>query len=333
MRQFDFSRRPNLSPPVHARDHPQPPRTSVIITSYNYAEYLPVAMASVLSQTDQDLELLVVDDGSTDDSVAVAQTFQDPRVVVLAGSHRGIGSTRNRGVRVARGRYIAFLDADDLWTPDKLTVQCRWLESHPHTGCVYSRFGVIDVDAQILSRGHSCFGSKPSGWILRQLLVGNCIGTPSTICVRRELFERERLRFDETDTFAEDWHFYLSMACRTEISYIPRTLAYHRQHARNISGSVMHLFPQVLRTGLLGLTLAKLYLSMSERQISYLRTRMKASADAFAGREYVKTGDLVQAIPHIRRSLSRYPWSPREIVLALLASSGWIPNLLVRRLK
>lgn len=322
-----------MSPPMHAAGYPKFPRTSVIITSYNYAAYLPAAMASVLNQTDQDLELLVVDDGSEDDSVVVARAVQDPRVIVLAGPHRGVGSARNAGVRAAKGSYIAFLDADDLWTQDKLAVQCGWLDGHLRIGCVYSRFGVIDTDDRVLSRGHSYFGSKPSGRILQQLLIGNCIGTPSTICVRRELFEKEGLTFDETDTFVDDWHFYLSMACRTEISYLPRTLVYHRQHVRNMGGSMQRLLPQILRTGLSGLTLARAHLRLSERRTAHLRTRMKAHADALAAREYAKAGNLVRAMPHMRRSLQRYPWSPPEVLLALFMAYGRIPDLLIRRLK
>lgn len=309
------------------------PRTSVIIPSFNYAKYLPAAIASVLAQTDRDFELLIIDDGSTDGSVTVARGFSDPRVRLLLQPHRGFGAARNAGMRAACGRYIAFLDADDIWVPDKLAVQCEVLDRRPEIGLVYTRFGVIDADGRVQSQGRGYLAAKPSGAILRRLLGGNVIGTPSTICVRRHLIQSHHVLFDETSTHSEDWHFYLRLAVRTRVQFVPRTLVYHRQHMRNRYGCVPTVRSETLRTARFGLDLAREQLGLAEREIQRIERRQYAYAEALAAREYVKAGKLTHARAHAWHALMRYPWNVREMVLCLLASVGWVPWAITRHLK
>jgi len=310
----------------------QAPRTTVIITSFNYAEYLPAAIASVLAQTDGDFELLIVDDGSTDGSLAVARSYADPRVRVLVEPHRGVGPTRNVGLQAARGRYIAFLDADDIWMPGKLAAQCAVLDRCPDIGLVYTRFGVIDAGGRMQSR-RSYLAPKPSGAILRDLLESNVIGTPSTICFRRDLIEKNMLCFDDTHTYSEDWHFYLRVAIHTLVHHLPRTLAYHRQHARNTGGRVTIIMKETLQTGRFGLELARERLEVTESELKLLERRVLAYAEAIAGREYLKAGNWALARAHAARSLAHQPWNIRETVLYLLASIGWVPQVVTRHLK
>jgi glycosyltransferase involved in cell wall biosynthesis len=309
------------------------PRTSVVITSYNYAEYLPFAIDSVLNQSDVDLELLIVDDGSTDGSLEIARACSDPRVRVLTHPHRGLGATRNAGMLAANGRYVAFLDADDVWVREKLAVQCGLMDRCPDVGLSYTRFGVIDSNGQIQSSGYSYLASRPSGAILRRLLTGNVIGTPSAICVRRDLIEKAGLRFDETLTYSEDWRFYLDLATRTRVRHIPITLAYHRRHSRNLSRDIPTAMAQSLRTGRSGIELARAHLGLTERRLQRVRRRMTAYVESLAAREYVKAGNLERARIHAVKSLRQYPWNVRGALLSLFASIGWMPRSIVRRLK
>jgi glycosyltransferase involved in cell wall biosynthesis len=309
------------------------PRTSVIITSYNYARYLPAAMASVLGQTDRDLELIIVDDGSSDDSLAIARACADPRVRVIVQPHHGLGAARNRGIRSARGRYIAFLDADDVWTPDKLARQCDVLGRRPNVGMVYTRFGIIDAEGRRQSRGYGYLSPAPSGAVLRYLVRGNVVGTPSTICVRRDLLLGHDVYFDETNSYAEDWHFYLRLAPQCAFSYLARTLVFHRQHGANLQGIMSERMPQSLNTGRFALAQAGQYLNATSDDLRRMKFRLDAYIEAMAAREYAKAGDLGRARVHAARSLRGYPWRVTEAVLYLCATLGWVPGGIIRHLK
>jgi glycosyltransferase involved in cell wall biosynthesis len=309
------------------------PRTSVLITSFNYAEYLPAAITSVLHQTDPDFELLVVDDGSTDDSRAVVHACADPRVRLLVQPHRGRGAARNTGMRAAAGRYIAFLDADDIWVADKLARQCAILDGCADVGIVYSRYGVIDADGRVQSQGRSYFSPKPSGAILRHLLTGNVIGTPSTICFRRRLIEDQDVVVDETGTYREDWHFFLLLAARCRVHYLPRTLAYHRQHRRNAQGNVSAGLAESRCTAQFGLKLARERFGFTEHEVKRVERRVLAYIEAVAGHEFIKVGDWARARAHEARSLRHYPWNVVEIALFLMTSVGWVPRVITQHLK
>ena len=113
---------------------------SVIIPAYNHAKYLSEAIQSVLNQTYQNFEILIVDDGSTDNTRQVVQNYTDQRIKYIYQENRGLAASRNAGLRVTQGEYVAFLDADDIFLPHKLEVQLDWFEAHPSCGMVFSGF-------------------------------------------------------------------------------------------------------------------------------------------------------------------------------------------------
>jgi glycosyltransferase involved in cell wall biosynthesis len=305
------------------------PRTSVVIPSYDYARFLPAAIASVLAQTDADLELLVVDDGSTDGSLELARACRDPRVRVLARAHAGLPAARNAGMRAARGRYLAFLDADDLWEPEKLALQVGVLEREAAAGLVYARFGVIDAEGRVRAGGRSLLARKPSGAILPALLRGNVVGTPSTVCLRRALVEPGGLRFDETGRYTEDWHFYLLAATRTRVRHLPRTLAWHRQHDRSMQGDLDAMRQRNLATVELALELARAHLGLGGRALRRAAARLHAYVESVEARERFKAGDFAGARAHAARALRRRPWDPRDALLYLAARAPWMPRAAV----
>jgi len=184
------------------------PAVSVIIPTYNRAEMLPRAIDSVLSQTFRNFELIVVDDGSTDRTADALAAYQD-RVILLTRPHRGVSAARNQGLTAARGEFIAFLDSDDYWLPEKLTVQVDFFRQHPRsficqTEEVWYRRG------QRVNPGKK--HAKPSGDIFLSSLE-LCLVSPSAVMIRKELFDRVGV-FDESLPACEDYDLWLRIAAR-----------------------------------------------------------------------------------------------------------------------
>ena len=129
------------------------PDVSVVIATYNMGAYIHQAVASVLAQQDSDLEVVVVDDGSEDNTQEALRAFADePRVRVLSQENQGQPKAKNAGIRAARGRYIAFCDADDYWLPQKLSLQLPLLKTNPRVGVVYSAISTLEADGELRSR-------------------------------------------------------------------------------------------------------------------------------------------------------------------------------------
>jgi glycosyltransferase involved in cell wall biosynthesis len=197
------------------------PKVSVIISTYNRAHFLSEALESVLSQDYSDFELLVVDDGSDDETYNVIKPYLS-QIGYIWQENRGVSSARNLGIGLARGEYIAFLDSDDLWKREKLRVQVRFMEergfSVSYTEEIWIRKGVL-VNPK---KRHKKF----SGRIFEKVLP-LCLISPSSMMVRREVFEKIGL-FDESLPVCEDYEFGIRLAKSYEIGLIEERLIVKR---------------------------------------------------------------------------------------------------------
>jgi len=208
------------------------PAVSVIIPTYNRALMVKEAIESVLAQSYADRELIVVDDGSTDETKAVVSSFIPPLSYVYQ-EHQGVSAARNRGVVQARGEYLAFLDSDDLWLKDKLCRQMGFMKSHPealicYTDEIWIRRGVR-VNPM---KKHS----KYSGMIFPHCLP-LCIISPSSALFARRLLDEVGM-FDETLAVCEDYDLWLRIAARYPIYLIEAPLIVKRGgHADQLSRS------------------------------------------------------------------------------------------------
>ncbi|MDQ3809566.1 MAG: glycosyltransferase, partial [Chloroflexota bacterium] len=177
------------------------PVVSVIIPTYNRAAYLREAVASVRAQTYATWELIVVDDGSTDDTWAYLSSLREHRLRVIAQAHCGNpASLRNVGLRAARGEYIAFLDSDDLWAPEKLETQLRDLVAHPDHRWSYSKVRFIDGKSQEIPESRFAPWRPYSGMIFEELLIHEAKIACPTVLTERSLIE-EASGFDESLPF------------------------------------------------------------------------------------------------------------------------------------
>ncbi len=197
------------------------PTVTVIIPSYNRTQFLKEAIGSVLAQDFRDFELIVVDDGSTDDTLQLLDSY--PEIRVVRQNHRGVSTARNAGVARASGRFVAFLDSDDLWLPGKLSAQIAFFKTHPtalicQTEEVWIRNG-IRVNRK---KRHK----KRSGMIFEHCLELCCV-SPSAVMMQRRLLE-EVGGFDEALPACEDYDLWLRIACRFPIYLISTPLVVKR---------------------------------------------------------------------------------------------------------
>jgi glycosyltransferase involved in cell wall biosynthesis len=196
--------------------------TSIIIPTFNRASLVKEAIESVLAQTNQQFELIVVDDGSTDNTSEILSSFEG-RIQTIQMRHTGPSAARNRGIREARGDFIAFLDSDDLWLPEKLKKQIDFFENRPEVLICQTEETWIRNGVRVNPlKKHT----KYSGWIFCQCLP-LCIVSPSSVMLHRRVLEKVGL-FDEGLLACEDYDLWLRIASRYPIYLIKERLIVKR---------------------------------------------------------------------------------------------------------
>lgn len=201
---------------------------SVIIPAYNSAHLIETALASVLAQTHRDVEIVVVDDGSTDNTRAVIESFHGS-CLYLHQRHAGPSVARNFGIRHSSGELIAFLDADDAWRPDKLAIQAARFEQQPEIGLLESGYYLCNAALKPL-RYHP--PARLRGRAYEAMLKAYNAPNNSTVVVKRELIEQAG-GFDPTFSVLEDYELWLRIAEIATFEYSDEALAYTRIHPGN----------------------------------------------------------------------------------------------------
>jgi glycosyltransferase involved in cell wall biosynthesis len=192
------------------------PLVSVVIPAHNAERTIRATIASVLNQTITDLEIIVVDDGSQDGTVAIAHSFSDPRIQVISKPNGGVAVARNCGIACTTGEFIAFLDADDCWKTDKLEKQLAALQANPKAAVAYSWTDWIDESGQFLRHGRHL---SPSGNVYAALLTTNFLENGSNLLVRRSALMQVG-GFDESLSRAHDWEMGLRLAAQFEFAVV-----------------------------------------------------------------------------------------------------------------
>lgn len=199
------------------------PTVSVIIPTYRRANVIRGCLDSVLDQTEKDIEVIVVDDCSGDETQSVVTTPADPRVVFVEHeTNRGGNAARKTGVDRARGRWVAFLDSDDLWLPTKLERQLDGLASRDGYGMSYTWFDSCTPSGEILA------GPRPrvEGLQCNELLIRNVVGTFSTLLVARELLEAVGGP-DPSLQSCQDWDLFIRLNRVTPMTVVPEVLVHY----------------------------------------------------------------------------------------------------------
>jgi glycosyltransferase involved in cell wall biosynthesis len=212
-------------------------RCSVLIPAFNAEAYIGKSIESVLSQTLQDIEVIVVDDGSADATIEVIRRFGD-RVRLLSQENRGPAAARNAALEVSTGEFVALLDADDTWLPNRLERLVGYLDAHPETGfvtgdayLVYEDEPSTDTYYNDLLKGYEWHDTNQAQWIVRY----NYVHVMTVI--RRALFDRHG-RFAENLKGVEDWDLWIRFLCRGErVGLVREPLAYYRIRGGSLGGT------------------------------------------------------------------------------------------------
>lgn len=219
------------------------PKISVVIPVYNGAKTIRETLESVLNQTFSDFELIVIDDGSSDSTVNIVNQIQDSRLKVFSYSNAGTAMSRNRGIYQSTGEYISFIDADDLWTADKLEAQLKALENNPQTAVAYSWTNCIDESSKFLRRGGH---TTANGDVYAQLLVVNFLANGSNPLIRKQAL-KEVGEFDKSLVGTEDWDMWLRLAARFHFVAVPTPQILYRQIPDSVSSNVARQEKEVLK--------------------------------------------------------------------------------------
>jgi glycosyltransferase involved in cell wall biosynthesis len=210
------------------------PTISVIVPIYNGERTILETIESVQQQTFSDFELIVINDGSTDRTLERLATVKDSRIKVVSYENGGVSVARNHGMAHATGEFISFIDADDLWTPDKLELQLAALQKHPEAGVAYSWTSNMSDEGKSFDIGHSPIFT---GNVYPELLVTNFIANGSNLLIRREAIESVG-DFDPALSGCADWDFYVRLAARWHFVVVPKLQILYRQSSGSMSSKI-----------------------------------------------------------------------------------------------
>lgn len=217
------------------------PLVSVIIPTYNRAVMTVEAIQSVLSQTYTNFEIIVVDDGSTDNTRDVVAQIDDKRLRYIYQDNARQAAARNHGIEVSKGDYVAFLDSDDLFFPEKLAQQVQYLVEHPQVGLLYSGYTFCGKQENIKTIHYATLSGQP----IAQIMTRMEIATPSVI-MPRHVFDIVG-NFDTTLPGVEDLEFWVRVACHFEIASMPEPLVEIRVNSINPNRNVRRRLNNTLR--------------------------------------------------------------------------------------
>ena len=310
------------------------PIVSVITPTYNRAPLLPRALRSVLSQDFQDLELIVVDDGSTDETPEIIASFSDPHLrCIRFPENRGIGAARHAGIEAARGELIAFIDSDDVWLPGKLEYQVSLFRKYPDVDIIFGDYHNINFQTRSIALGfqQTQRGRRylevsqlaPDFWQIlsglpEALSVSHVIGTASVVMLRHRVFSQiGNFRVDLSGP--EDFEFWFRAAVKgIRFAYTTRPLIERHKDAQSITARTLSFVPQRLR--------ALEYCEATAREagrLDLIPPLNSARYRSWCGlvKEYARVGRRREALHAFSQAL-RYGFTPQLLLYGALALGG-----------
>lgn len=261
------------------------PIVSIIIPAYNAQKTILKTISSVRQQTHTDWELIVINDGSTDNTSEIAKSITDSRIQIFDYPNSGVATARNRGIERATGDYIAFLDADDTWTSNKLELQLKALQQNPQASVAYSwtyflyeATGVCSPSEQIYYQGN----------VYRELLSNNFLCSGSNPLIRSAAINSVGF-FDSSFPHCADWDYYLRLAAKYEFVVVPQHQIYYLQSGSSMTSKISAIEKQ------LAAMLNKTY-QTAPSSLQHLKKRSQAWVYQYCTQQYLEYGRDLQSI-------------------------------------
>jgi glycosyltransferase involved in cell wall biosynthesis len=313
-------------------------KVSVIIPTYNYGKYLGEAIQSVLGQTFADFELIVVDDGSTDNTREVVDSFSDPRIKYIYQENRGLSAAENTGIKASCGEYISILGADDMWPPENLALKVKLLDAHPDIGLVCSDAYVFDNHTgATIGR---FWRDKPfHDWVdpqraakqpLKEMLIRGCFVAPQTVLVRRQAFTDVGY-FDESLLTHDDWDMFVRIIQRYSIEIMDVPLARLRRHGDNMSTNM----DKMLLGEAAVLQKAVRSYSLSQEELKLVKARQKTLVPDLInyGRRSLRSGNIAKGREALLDLIKIQPLCIKPYFHLILSIFGYRGILTIRSSK
>ncbi len=283
------------------------PLVSIILPTYNCAAFLPHSIGTILLQTYNSYEIIVIDDGSTDNTKEVLHPFMQRIKYIRLEQNKGLPTARNIGIRSAQGKYIAFIDADDLWLPEKLQTDIEYFETHSEVSMIYSKH--INIDEKGDDLDGNTKRQLPSGNIFTQLFSEQNFIITSSVVVRKEVFETTGL-FDEQLFNCQDWDMWLRIAFHFQVAGINKPLVKYRHNPHSLSKNRNNVLKYQK------IIIDKIYNKFKDTENGIhekLYKKRLASHYAKAGRYYLRIGDKNRANENFGLSLKNAPLNFRSL--------------------
>jgi len=280
-------------------------KVSVIIPAYNKADLTVKAVESVLAQTYGDIEIIVVDDGSTDDTKSALAPYFG-KIKYLCKKNGGASSARNLGIQNSSGEYIAFLDCDDIYFPEKIEKSVRCLDDNPNFGFVHTPVYFIDEKGETLGR-YPRLKRAPTGRVAKKLLLKNFVCN-STPLVRKSCFEKAGI-FDEEIFTPADWDMWIRLAEHSKAGCVNTPLTGYRKSESYIAKHLEQSKKEMLRV------LEKAFKRNPDLPERF-RKKLISNVCYWQALGYLRAGDLQNAKREIKESLKKYKFNIKILTLA-----------------
>lgn len=299
------------------------PTVSVIIPAFNSEKLILQTINSVLNQTENDFEIIIIDDGSTDQTADLVEGI-DNRVKVIRQENQGIAAARNAGIRIAQGKFITFLDHDDLWHPQKLATQLKYFKKQPVIGCVFSSFHRWNDDQQPVfpdkQLDYDDIDEDLSGWIYHKLILDNWV-LLSTAMFKKEVIQ-DIGNFDGSLPPSDDWDYAIRVSRKYQFCKLKQVTTLYRIHTNQTSLQLSNHNPAIefrkrtiQRYGFIGPDGSEI----DRKQLD----RYFFKAYLSFGHSHYKQGNLLIALQAFIAALKRKPFSA-EVYFYLIASTAKI---------